>query len=83
MGEKRKRIGPGIVRGLGKRGMAMGKVRQAVITVILMLFVFLIIPAVYAEEVVKPFTFKTLGGRILDFNWKSGGPLVINVGSHG
>ncbi len=83
MGEKGKGMGPDSGVGLGKQGMVMGMMRETAKTGIFMLFVFFIIPALYAEDVIKPFTFKTLDGRVLDSKSMSGIPMVIHVGSHG
>ncbi len=83
MGEKGKGMGTDAGVGLGKPGIVMGMVRQTVTIGIFMLFVFFIIPALYAEDVIKPFTFRTLDGRVLDSKSMSGTPMVIHVGSHG
>ncbi len=42
-------------------------------------FIFLLVTAAYAGEGIKPFTFKTIDGKVLDSRAMAGRPFVISV----
>jgi len=45
-------------------------------------FLFLLVPVVYADDVIKSFSFQTVDGKTVDYRATSGTPTVINIGAY-